>query len=645
MVTEDFIEIFKKYDNKELELEECTEQLRATLLKLIQSADVTGRHRSNVREAFIALDINFEDFEEAVRRKKAGVPGADEHLNKVTYDLKRSIESIRDLMLYYVNKSSVTPLKGTEPIIQPKVDIEDSTEKQYIERIQLAPDDDIGYSALGKYYFSKERYEDAIKQYEIAASKNERAIYYSNIGDAYSRLAMWDESIRFYEKALALDPEDDLVYNNLGNAYYGKGNYEDAMEYYLKAIKYNSEPVYYTNMGMACSMQNKFDEAIEYLETALAINPKHTPAHVELAYAKLSKYNSEEPSESVLLQEALDHYKETFKIDPSEFNYFDYTCLGEVYYKLGKLDEAIENYKKSIELDPRHSRAYNGLGTVYFGKGEFHNALEYYKKALENKPDYYIYADNIGSCYKKLKEWDQAIMYYKKALDLNPKDSIALGYLGEVYYNINKYDEASKYLDEAIKMEPNNFLHYDSMGMVLSAQKQWDRAISYFKKGIELNPQDHILYYDLSLAYFEKGLLREAADMLTKAANIKPDPIYYDRLSEAYSRLRMWNEAIKYAKLADENAKKRDPNDDSYSLTLSNVYNLKGLYLYSHGQHKEAIDEYKNALSIKEDDVYYWNIYLAYKAQNDIKEAKKCLLKAIKLNPNEKKYMDHMERL
>jgi len=645
MIMEELVEIFKKYDNKELELDVCSEQLRAALAKLIQSADVTGRYRSSVREAFVSLDVNIESFEEGVRRKKAGAPGSDEHLSKVSYDLRMSIESVRDLMMDYVKKSAVTPIKGTEPITQPKVDIEDSTEKQYIERIRLEPDDDIAYNALGNYYFSKERYEDAIKQYEIALSKIERAIYYSNIGDAYRRLAKWDDSIRFYEKALALKLEDDLIYNNLGNVYYSKGNYEDAEGCYLKAIKYNSEPLYYTNMGMACSMQNKFDEAIEYFKTALAIDPKYANAHMELAYNKLLKYDSEKIIDVTLLQDSLDHYKEAFNIDPSAFKYFDYTNLGEVYRKLGKFDEAIENFKKSIELDPHHSRAYNGLGNVFYAKKEYNNALEQYKKALDNKPDDSILADNVGSCYRELREWDQAITYYKKALDLNPKDGLALGYLGEVYYSINKYEEAGKYIDKALKEEPEYFLHYYWMGMVLREQKQWDRSISYFKKAIEKNPQDSVSYYDLSLVYFEKGLFTEAADVLKEAANIKPYPIYFSELSEVYSRLRMWDEAVKYAKLADENAKKINPDDGSYTASLSNVYNEKGLYLYNHGQHAEAVTEYKNALNIRENDTYYWNIHLAFRALKNLGEAKKFLAKAIKLKPNEEKYVDELARL
>ncbi len=645
---EEFGEVFRKYDNKELEHDECAKQLRAVLLKLLNSDDVTGSHRENIKTDFLAIDRNLENYKDATRRKKAGVPGADENLKKVSYDLGLSIETIRDLMMDYIKKekSTITPTFEPKLKTEPEIDTDDKTEKQYLERIKSTPDDDTAYNALGNYYFSKRRYEDAIKQYEKAIAKNENLVYYSNIGDAYNELRKWDESILFYEKALNISLDDDIINNKLGVIYYQQREYEKAKDYYLAAIRKNPEPLYYVNIGLNCTEQKRYDEAIQYYENALTINPEYAVAHAELAWAKLSKYYSEGKSDRTLLQDALVHYKESIRIDPNKFDYFHYCGLGEVYWQLENMDKAIECFERSIELGPDHSRAYNGLGNVYFAKKDYHKALEYYLEAQKKDPNNYFYAENIGNCYKQLKEWDQAITHYKKALELNPRDDITISFLGEIYYQINEYEKAGKYFEEAMSINSNNDLHQYWMGMIFSAQAQWDNATSYFKKAIELNPQNDYSLYELSFVYFNKGLLRESVELLLKAVNVRPtDPLYYDKLSLIYSRLKKWNEAEKYAKLADEKARAINQNDDSYRRSLALVYNEKGLQHFHYGQYQEAIEEYRKALNIKEDATYYWNIYMTYKKLNDLKEAKKFLVKAIQLKPDEHMYIDELEKL
>lgn len=647
IVAEEFAEILRRYDDKKLELDESAKQLRSVLVELLKSEDITGRQRSKIRVAFLALDENLDNFEETTRRKRAGVPGADENFSKASYELKSSIESIRDLMMEYIKKekSVVTPSIEPQFIAQPKVEAEDQTENQYVERIMSDPEDDTAYNALGNYYFSKGRYEDAIKQYVMAASKKELSVYYSNAGDAYRRLRKWSESIQFYQKALATAPNDDIVNNYLGIVYFEQGKYEEAKRYYLEAIGKNPEPVYFVNMGLALVMQNKLDEGIQYYENALMIHSENASAHAELAWAKLSKYYAEGSKEKMLLEEALSHYKESLRIDPKQLGYFHYCGLGEVYSQNRDWDKAIEYYEKSVELGP-NSRAFNGIGNVYFAKGEYPKAREYYRKALEKNPNYYIYAENIGRCHKQLKEWDQAVIYFKKALELNPRDSVTLSGLGEMLYQMGQIDEATKYFGEAIKIDPNNFLHQYWMGMVSSAQTQWDAAIPYFRKAIELNPQDDYSYYALGFVYFGKGLLREATELLLKAISIRStDPLYYARLSLVYSRSRMWDDAIKYAVLADEKAKAINPNDDGYKVSLARVYNDKGLYLYNSGRLAESVAEYKQALNVKEEDVYHWNLYLAYRKMNDLKEAKKSLARAIQLKPDERMYLEEMEKV
>ena len=64
---------------------------------------------------------------------------------------------------------------------------------------------------------------------------------YNNIGLVFNDKKLYNKSIKFFEKAIAIDPELSQAYNNLGVVYWEKGDYKKAADYFRSAIQYSPD--------------------------------------------------------------------------------------------------------------------------------------------------------------------------------------------------------------------------------------------------------------------------------------------------------------------------------------------------------------------------------------------------------------------
>ena len=103
-------------------------------------------------------------------------------------------------------------------------------------------------------------------------------------------LGMYNESLVYYEKALAINPDNKDALVNMGNTLVKLHECTEAMTYVDRALAINPDNEYaLTLKGKALYNLQKYNEAIIYVDRALAINPDNEEAahHKGWAYAKL----------------------------------------------------------------------------------------------------------------------------------------------------------------------------------------------------------------------------------------------------------------------------------------------------------------------------------------------------------------------
>lgn len=110
------------------------------------------------------------------------------------------------------------------------------------------------------------------------------------------------------------------------------------------------------------------EQARDAYERALAIDPHHTDAHVNLGRL-MHELNAPAAAEQ--------HYRAALEIDPEhEVAAFN---LGVALEDLGRVDAAIRAYQRALALDPDNADAHYNLAGIYERRGEKQAALRHLK--------------------------------------------------------------------------------------------------------------------------------------------------------------------------------------------------------------------------------------------------------------------------
>ncbi|CAD8055916.1 unnamed protein product [Paramecium primaurelia] len=159
-----------------------------------------------------------------------------------------------------------------------------------------------------------------------------------NEGVALYNLNKYQDAIECYDKAISINPNDDITWTNKGFALNNLNKYKDAIESFDKAISINpKDDITWTNKGLALNNLNKYQDAIECYDEAISINPKYDKAWSNKGFAlhKLQKYT-----------DAISCYDQALSIN---INHQRLKLKADSLFELGKKPEAKQFYEASLE--------------------------------------------------------------------------------------------------------------------------------------------------------------------------------------------------------------------------------------------------------------------------------------------------------
>lgn len=200
----------------------------------------------------------------------------------------------------------------------------------------------------------------------------------------------YDEVIKYYRKAIALDKEemiDPAIYSRLGIVYFKKsvefsGNYfyPEALQELEEALRrgYNSYETY-LYLGHIYFKNDIFDKAIENYKNALKINEGDINALFNIAWSYKAKGDYKTAAEEFKKVLKNKYISRKVKLNT-------YLGLGEVYYYSNLDKEALKYCKWAVEFDKNSSRARYWLGKVYLKMGKFSQAKKQWEEALRINP-------------------------------------------------------------------------------------------------------------------------------------------------------------------------------------------------------------------------------------------------------------------
>lgn len=218
----------------------------------------------------------------------------------------------------------------------------------YIEKaLQLRHSYTSARIVVGWLYLKKQRYQEAIRNFEIAAGQargpRARQQTYAGLGTAHARQNRWVEAEKALSEAYRIQQDDPDVNMNLGYVYRQLRQYDKAVVYAMLALAARPEDAQImSNLGVALRYSGNFGEAEGVMRKALTLQPQNAVIHFNLG----TIYRRQKKNDL-----AMKHFAESIKLKPTFPDpYFD---AGIVYGMGGHKKEAIAYFQKYLELTGR----------------------------------------------------------------------------------------------------------------------------------------------------------------------------------------------------------------------------------------------------------------------------------------------------
>lgn len=297
--------------------------------------------------------------------------------------------------------------------------------------------------------------EDLLEKQRI----KERNEYWSE-ADGYYRDGNWDEALRYYQKALGKDPQNQAIKNNIRHARARQARDTGKMFY----------------------ERGDWDKAIEYYEKANRLTPNDIGILEGLSLARAYKSHQ----------------------------------VGKEYYARKDWDNAIKHFRRAREYHydlffshavmDAEGRKLNAIGQGYFKAEDWDGAVRHFRRASNKYPFLSYLRINLkaalGNKYYEIGgyhlhdgDWVLAIMYFERSLEYWPNDQEILRDLEKA-----KLGYGRQALRDRAKRD---FL----TGEKYFYRENWDAAIRYFEAAEKNDPGNRIITEKLKLAKKKKAEL------------------------------------------------------------------------------------------------------------------------------------------
>lgn len=191
-------------------------------------------------------------------------------------------------------------------------------------------------------------------------------------GDAHRHREEYENAIRAYERAIAVNPDYIEAYMGMGQAFRRKGDIKRAIFSFSKIIKLNAfHKGVHLELAKAYSEAGLPDKAIVHFRQSVKLNPECVESRFHLALSLELEGELQEPCRL---------YEEIIQLDVEFLP--AYNNLGSVHMRLGHYDVAESMFRVLLQKEPGFGRAYLGLAISLDRQNKPKEALRYYEQLL-----------------------------------------------------------------------------------------------------------------------------------------------------------------------------------------------------------------------------------------------------------------------
>ncbi|MBK8222743.1 MAG: tetratricopeptide repeat protein [Candidatus Obscuribacter sp.] len=565
---------------------------------------------------------------------------------------------------------------------------------KYQELLKNAPNDAGIHFNIGAAYQLKKDFDQAIAEYNLAASIDPKNKSYQDalvkVKDLKAQpiidaaLAKHKEkdyiaAVDLYTKALDIVPNNAGLVYNLASAQYAMQDYQNARRSYTRAIELDKTGQI-NNLYFIATIDehngNGNQARAEYQSyLAQAANGTYA-AQAKARFEALSK----NPTATIKIKSEAELAKDK---DASD----SYTKAVELQ-KNGQFDQAIALYQKALSIQGDNADFLYALGTAYQQKGDLDNAIAFYIKAQGVSPAEPLYKKAIKDAnilkagplvkqaYDKQTGGDVAgaISLYGQAAQLDPDNGSIYMNLGVAYQATDKFQEAFDAYQKAYNLDKKGCV--DCLYLMAAIDENFGRGMqainkynSYTQqapssqyagaareriKALSANPSatqklattsDVKNAQEASSAYDEAIKKQQAADydgaipLYQKAISLMPkESAYLYALATCYQAKGDFDNAIRTYQDAVSKAPSKDLAGYKQALASAQMAQAQpimdeAVQKHTAGDLAAAIPLYEKSLAMFPTNAHGWtNLAGAYQSNDDFANARRCYLKAVDLD-------------
>lgn len=447
---------------------------------------------------------------------------------------------------------------------------------------RLYPESAWGHRFLGDLLFQRNRWEDAVKEYQKALSADPRQTgLHTAIGQAYLHAGKLEEGEKEFRIELQADSQNESAWLALANLQLAKDQAADALESLTKVWEISPDFLAVQRFPSVDLSSVSAKASAARIQDA----PESAAKHFLLATLHAAA-NDSGPSDSewksfqgdfLMWQKEQNaagaHSNGDSKSEPCKAHRYsrcvellqarkqltdaERLLLGKTLFTLQQygpaadaLGQALGASNGNVEASYWLERTYQALGAEAYAKLEdgfpdswrihqlraegfafrqdLDNAINEYQAALQLRPNDAELHDALGQLYLDNHSDADAQRELEAALELDPSRSHALYLLGRLYVQNRENEKAVPYLERALRFEPDLAEASELLGTAYVRLGQFANAIPRLEKAA---PRDHYgnVHYQLYLAYHKLGREELAKKALARSQDLRRSSLERDQ--------------------------------------------------------------------------------------------------------------------
>jgi tetratricopeptide (TPR) repeat protein len=390
-----------------------------------------------------------------------------------------------------------------------------------------------------------------------------------------------DEALATAKAAVAADPKSPAAHYLLGNVYAERQEITSAMAEYAEVLKINprATPAQLELARLQLAI-GKTNTAVEATSDILKANPGNLEARLALVQGLRTRGD---------LSRAEAELKPLLRAAPRAAAV--QVEKGEIALRQKQFDAAAAAFDEALKLDSESLAAFAGRVNVDLSAHRTQEALRRLDarvaRAGKNAP-VLAYA---GRAYAIAGNLPRGETVLEQAITADPGYMPSYHYLGQIYVRQHRLDDARQRYEDIAKRHADNIAAHTMVGMILQVQNRPDEARARYEKILQIDPRAVVAANNLAYMKAESGTDLDIALQLAQTA------------------------------------KASQPDDPDVNDTLGWVY-------YKKGMAPLAIDPLRQSVEhTPANPVYRYHLGMAYLKTGDKEKAREMLQQALKLDP------------